>query len=948
MKPRVLKALGVYVAAVCLVSVLAFAARMVAPETGLRRFIYTQAGFTGTPIEERTSEIGLEFLKTRPELPRVSFGVRWRGFLHLDKPHSIEFFAGGNDRAELRIDGELLLRRNLAEGMRTIGRTRALNAGAHEIAIDYEQFGGSMALNIQRAIDGGAPGPFQPSELFMQPVGKFQAWVSRAGFQLEKVAQVLWLGLPVMLMIAAAPWAVSRWRIAGAPANARAYARRVWLVAAPALLGPAIVFAVGSHTIFANNRGEFAVTFGELAWPWLLRAVGINWIILFAAGCVFALISDRLTRMYAAVLLALGLLLWGQGNLWNADYGVLAGQEIDLSGHAWRTRHELAAWGAGLVLALALFRPIARVAPFAALVFIGVQTTAAVLAADEPAVAQRARWIEPPSEIYQFSATHNVLHIVLDEFQSDVFSEILQEDREALDRQFSGFQYFIDHAGAFPTTSASMPAMLASREYRNDKPAPEFVREAFKEASIFDKVSKAGYDVDAMSIVPIASFEDWLGPEATPHWKGARFRIRKPFVSRADYREVSARQLLELSLFRHLPHPAKAALTDRPDTFYRALWMDREESPAQVRRHEAANSVAFLEQYTSSMSVGRTQPVYKLLHVGVPHRPIVVDRDCRFLGVIDMSRASYTDQSRCAIKLVAAVLDRARALGIYDSSLIIVSSDHGTDLQPLGFAGKSESLSLTPGPSTVLLKGIVGTAKALMMIKPPNRAGPITISNAPTSHIDLQPTILDLIGLPGGSADSQMFRRDQTQPRTRIYGMYNPAQRFPKAYFDRIDVLTIDGQVVDARAWNVQRLIWRPDLSLDQRDVDIGPRSSHYYLGPGWSFERRETADGRDVTFAQPLTNRAFLSISLPTEAVQLVLRASAPVSGGLQSIGVDVDDRPAARLAPTGRDSYREMVITVPADPTRPRISQIMLQFDSGGRDTFLFKLDRLSVRDR
>ena len=228
--------------------------------------------------------------------------------------------------------------------------------------------------------------------------------------------------------------------------------------------------------------------------------------------------------------------------------------------------------------------------------------------------------------------------------------------------------------------------MLASQEYRNQKPAPEFVRDAFKQCSIFEKVARAGYDVDATSIVPVDSFEQWMGPEAAPNWKGARFRIRKPFVSREDYREVSARQLLELSLFRHAPHAGKVFSVDRPDAFYRPIWMDRAESPAQVRRHEASNSVAFLEQFTRSMAVGRDRPVYKLLHVGVPHRPIVVDRECRFIGWTTMSRQSYTEQSRCAIKLVASVLDRARALGIYDSSLIIVSSDHGTDLEPLGFS----------------------------------------------------------------------------------------------------------------------------------------------------------------------------------------------------------------------------------------------------------------------
>ena len=284
--------------------------------------------------------------------------------------------------------------------------------------------------------------------------------------------------------------------------------------------------------------------------------------------------------------------------------------------------------------------------------------------------------------------------------------------------------YFADHAGSFPTTSFSMPAMLAGQEYRNQKPAPEFVSEAFKQSSILDKVSGAGYNIDAIHDRPSRFVRAMdgsrggaeLARRAVPDTKtlssAARITARCRHGSSSSSRSsVMFRTRLKIFGVR------------RPDTFYRAIWMDRTESPAQVRRHEASNSAAFLEQFASVMTVGRDRPVYKLLHVGVPHRPIVVDRECRFIGLTDMSRQSYTEQSRCAVKLVASLLDRARALGIYDSSLIIVSSDHGTDLLPLGFSGRSESLSLLPGPSTVRLPAIASTAKAVMMIKPQKRTG---------------------------------------------------------------------------------------------------------------------------------------------------------------------------------------------------------------------------------
>jgi hypothetical protein len=491
--------------------------------------------------------------------------------------------------------------------------------------------------------------------------------------------------------------------------------------------------------------------------------------------------------------------------------------------------------------------------------------------------------------------------------------------------------------------------MLTGREYRNEKPAPEFIRDAFRRDSVFEKVSRAGYDVDAASIVPNDSFEQWMGSEARPNWKGARFKIVKPFVSREDYRMVSARELAELSLFRHVPHAVKAFGTAKPDVFYRALLMDRTESPAEIRRHEASNSVAFLEQFIGRMSVGRERAVYKLLHVGVPHRPIVVDRECRYIGLTAMSRESYTEQSRCAVKLVAELLDRLRALGIYDSSLIIVSSDHGTDLDPLGFTGRSDILSLIPGPSTVRLPAIVSTAKAVMLIKPPDRTGPMVRSQAPTSHVDLQATILDILGLPGGSPADSMLRRDPAMPRTRVFGMYDPHIRFPEQYLDRVDVLTIDRRVLDGSGWNVRQLIWRPDLQLDGGDVDLGPRAANLYLGPGWSLERRERiADSHEITFVQALTPRTIISVSLPRTAAEIVLRASSPSDANLRSIRVEVDGKPAPPLLPTGSNGYSDLVITVPANPARPAVSEVALHFDAGGRDEFVFKLDRLRVRLR
>jgi hypothetical protein len=177
--------------------------------------------------------------------------------------------------------------------------------------------------------------------------------------------------------------------------------------------------------------------------------------------------------------------------------------------------------------------------------------------------------------------------------------------------------------------------------------------------------------------------------------------------------------------------------------------------------------------------------------------------------------------------------------------------------------------------------------------------------------------------------------------------MYNPHLRFPKAYLDRVDVLTIDGRVLDAASWNVERMIWRPDVRLEGRDVDLGPRTGNYYLGPGWSLERREAAaNSQEMTFVQPLTNRAVVFASLPAGASELVLRASSPAETGARSIRANVDGQPVAKPISTIQNGYGDIAIPIPPAPARPAVSTITLQFDTGGRPDFVFKLDRLTIR--
>jgi hypothetical protein len=581
------------------------------------------------------------------------------------------------------------------------------------------------------------------------------------------------------------------------------------------------------------------------------------------------------------------------------------------------------------------------------MLFLGLQAAQVAVRSAGTDVEQAARWRDVPPALYEFSADRNVIHLVLDEFQSDLFGELAERDRGAFDRSFAGFVYFADHLGAFPTTSLAMPAMLTGREYRNQEPVPAFVRSAFSEASLFARVSRAGFQIDAASILSGDWTRYWFAAEdgRSPLDDGARFTIRKPFVSQWDYRQFTGRQLIEYSLARHAPHSLKVTLAEHPAWFDR-LFGGVTSGSAEVtaRRHEAANSKAFLEDVIRNSVAVPGRPRYKLLHLGMPHRPTVLDADCRYLGETRFSRQAYLGQSACTIALVSDFLDRLRSLGVYDSSLIIVSSDHGTDLKPREFSGKSGSLPLVRGASTAGLHAIAGTAHALMLIKPPGRTGPLAVSEAPTAHVDVPATVLDLLGLGGDEQTESMFRRDATRPRRRVYGMYDVSQRFPRGYLSRLDLLSIDGRLTEGRGWHLERSILNPGTRLSAQAIDVGTPEAATQLGPGWSPSHRESADGSgEVTYAWGLGDQAVTLVSLSPGATRFVARLAVPASSSLKGIGVELDGRVLDRWVPAGR-GYHDYAAAIPPDPARPAVSVLVLRFESTPSNDLAAKVDRLS----
>ena len=80
-----------------------------------------------------------------------------------------------------------------------------------------------------------------------------------------------------------------------------------------------------------------------------------------------------------------------------------------------------------------------------------------------------------------------------------------------------------------------------------------------------------------------------------------------------------------------------------------------------------------------------------------------------------------------------------KKLGVYDDSLIIVSSDHGIGYAPRKFVNDRQ----TPAGA---LSTLSGKSMALLVVKAPGSRGAVRVSHAPTSISDVAATVLDVVG----------------------------------------------------------------------------------------------------------------------------------------------------------------------------------------------------------
>lgn len=311
----------------------------------------------------------------------------------------------------------------------------------------------------------------------------------------------------------------------------------------------------------------------------------------------------------------------------------------------------------------------------------------------------------------------NVYHILLDEYQTDMFNLTLSP---GVEKKLAGFTFYPNTRAVYGRTEMSLPSIMTGTTYKYNTSQIDYEWDAFNsKKSFLYWLKNAGYNLTAY-MHPIYSFQ--LG-------------LFDQFFSDREVKTQTIDSTLfkQLWIYSNLPRAVSQKML--PTVLYEQFENQNVlPNVAPVISREVFSK--FLKNEQSLPGNNR----YVLVHLLIPHFPYVLSADGQYKksGSTPLAQATY------ATKLITDFVDELKRLNRFDNSLIIVEADHGAR-----FKVANNKLVGVEHLGTFSEPWSEARSRPLLLIKPPGTDGnkPFTVSQVESSLLDVAPTTMELLNI---------------------------------------------------------------------------------------------------------------------------------------------------------------------------------------------------------
>lgn len=570
----------------------------------------------------------------------------------------------------------------------------------------------------------------------------------------------------------------------------------------------------GPIELYLTNSSEFWFDFPEM--------LKISGILTAVAGAVLMgiglILRGKARSFFSALVFAVTLCLYIQGNFLNIDYGVLDGRAIDWSAHVQYAVTNTLCWGVCITILLLLWKKkpelFDRIARITALLIMAVQIlTIGMLFVNNDVLAADKKSRISTDHMMEIGSEDNIVIFVLDTFDDPLMDSIMETDGDHYRTFFTDFTRFTDCAASGATTAAAMPILISGEYYTNGLSYNDYVSSVFNSDGLYDTLKDQNYSIN------MYTESIYVGTGANGYVENYVEGAGQP----NSYMGLASKYG-SFTLFKYVPHILK-----------QYFWLYTGEFDAyKPGESYVMDEAAFYNTLVTERLQITEKNSFQLIHLTGAHYPYTINEFAQ-----PDEEATREQQAKGNLYIVEEYINQMKACGVYDDAMIIVTADHGD----------SSNYSAP-----------------ILFVKDRGTSGNYEENDAPVSHIDLHPTLFAYLGKEEGDT---FFEISDTQPRERVFHLrVQEAGSFYMREYLIKDKVAVVGRGTATETNLSPTTEMTPVILGEKMDFGLGCEANKYIVSglDAWPTDCVETVGTESVflfNFEEPLTKDLDIEIDI-------------------------------------------------------------------------------------
>lgn len=433
------------------------------------------------------------------------------------------------------------------------------------------------------------------------------------------------------------------------------------------LLLPPTIFLIFTFAIympsslFISNIDDFALDYIKIVPLIALVSVAVL-VIVYIIGLIIPI--KRLFYSYVLLVFSLALGFYIQGNFLNPAFNSLNGKEIAWSQYKINGIISIIAWILVFVVPQVVYtikeNIMSLIVKWGSLFVTAMQLVSlVVLLLTTHKVVSNDFAVTKNGE-FELSSKNNTIMFVVDTLDASWFEDMLLPNEEYKE-SLKDFTYFDDAVAGGAPTVLGIPTLLTGKiDMDASRDTSEYYKDAYESSSLFADMQKSNCNVKLFTEF---YYLDYCDKNSVDNLK-----MEQKYV-------ISSRRGFMECLYKFVSFYAM------PQFLKQNFWLYSGEFNQYITLEDNTSNLYKLDDaqfYQDFKEKGITtqndKDTFVMYHLNGAHSPYVMDENAQ---AVPSDSIGVDSQIRGIFKIIKEYMDELKAKGIYDSSTIIITADHG-------------------------------------------------------------------------------------------------------------------------------------------------------------------------------------------------------------------------------------------------------------------------------